>query len=145
MKTLMMTAAAALLSVGAAHAADVVITIDTDGDSRVSVQEWQTYRTGTEGVFGAWDANTDGMLSADEYSAGIELQEDRDAFGAWDDHYAGWDSDGDGFLSADEYNTGLWGAFDADDDDFWSQDELKAWEEDKLRYDATRGGREVSK
>ena len=54
---------------------------------------------------GAWDANEDGVLDNEEFSAG---------FGE-SDVYSTWDADGDGMLSEDEFNEGVYGAYDEDD------------------------------
>lgn len=145
MKTLMMTAVAALFAAGTAQAADVAVMIDADGDGRVTVEEWTAARTQNETVFGEWDTDADGTLSRAEYEAGVASHDEADKFGTWDDRYTAWDEDADGMLTADEYNTGLWTTFDADADGTWNEDEAAAWEEDEMRYDATRSGAEVSK
>lgn len=144
MKTTMMTAVAALFAFGSAHAADVVVAIDGDADGQVTVEEWTTARGSMEGLFGEWDTDGDNMLSRSEYDAAIGAHAEADKFGTWDDRYGAWDEDADEMLSADEYNMGLWTQFDSDESGFWSQDEITAWEEDEMRYDATRSGRQVS-
>lgn len=139
MKTLMMTTAAILLAAGTAFAQS---TMDTDGDGRISRDE---FRAGMgDNAFGSWDTDGDGMLSRSEYEAGRAGQEDPDTFGSWDDQFGEWERADDDRLSADEYTDGLWGRFDADADDLWNDDEAAAWEENEMRYDATRSGREVS-
>src|SRR5690606_37032015 len=144
MRTLLMSAVAAMFVAGTAYAADVRAQIDADGDGQISAEEWDASRAGTAHVFGEWDTDGDNMLSRDEYDAGVGMQADVDSFGTWDDRYADWDEDGDSMLSADEYNRGLWQTYDADESGFWSQDETSAWEEDEMRYDATRMGAEVN-
>ena len=144
MKTLLMSTAAAMFIAGTAYAEDVKVMIDTDGDGQITVEEWNSSRSEADKIFGTWDSDGDGMLSQDEYAAGTQMQTDADSFGAWDDHYAGWDEDGDGMLSADEYNSGVFSTFDADESGSWSEDETAAWEEDEMRYDATKSGAEVS-
>lgn len=143
MKTLMITTAAALIA-SAASAADLMVVVDADSDGVVTVSEWNAARADTTGVFGEWDTDADNILSRDEFMAGREMQDDADAFGTWDDRYAGWDTDADGMLTQDEYDAGLFDVFDADDDDLWNEEETQAWEEDEMRYDATRSGREIS-
>ena len=139
MKTFMMSSAAALLIAGTAFAQS---DWDANADSMIDREE---FRAGLgENAFGEWDADQDNMLSRDEYDAGVEMQDDADGFGTWDDRYGEWDADQDEMLSRDEYEEGLWGAFDADQDDSWNTDETTAWEEDEMRYDATRSGREIS-
>lgn len=144
MKALMMSTAAALFAASTAYAADMAVTIDTDADGLISQTEWIEFRSQNEARFGIWDTNSDGFLSVDEYTAGVEMQDDADVFGPWDEFYSPWDADADGMLSVDEYDAGLFDVFDADDDDVWSADESAAWEEDEMRYDATRAGSEVS-
>lgn len=112
MKTLMMTTAAALIAAGSAYAADTLVVIDADND---------------------------GLISADEYTASMA---------DWGDYrdpmWTALDADADGVLTADEFHTGMWTHYDVDADGFLSADELQAWDEDELRYDATRSGREIS-
>ena len=147
MKTLLMSTAAALFAFGTAYAdqTDVVVLVDEDVDGVITMDEWGASRAETSDIFGDWDADQDNALSRDEYTAGVEMQDDADSFGTWDDRYSDWDADADGMLTQDEYNTGLFDIFDADDDDVWSEEETAAWEEDEMRYDATRSGREVSR
>jgi hypothetical protein len=145
MKTLMMSTVAAVFAFGTAYAQDVLVLIDEDSDGQITVQEWEASRADTTAVFGEWDTDADNILSRDEYEAGVEMQDDADTFGAWDDYYTEWDEDQDGMLTQDEYDAGLFDTFDTDDDELWTEEETKAWEEDEMRYDATRSGREVSR
>ncbi len=140
MKALMTSTAAALLLAGTAFA-------DTSWDKNADGQiDREEFRAGMgEDAFGSWDTDGDGMLSRSEYEAGIQGQDDADSFGTWDERYGEWDTDQDEMLTRDEYEEGLWGTFDADADDLWSEEERAAWEDDELRYDATRSGREVSR
>jgi hypothetical protein len=140
MKTFLMGSAAALLLAGTALADSEW---DMNADGMIDREE---FRAGIgENAYGEWDTNADGMLSRAEYEAGIAAQDDADTYGAWDDHYGGWDADQDEMLTRDEYEEGLWTTFDADEDDLLNEHESAAWQEDDLRYDATRSGREVSK
>lgn len=139
MKTFLMSSAAALLIAGTAYAQSGM---DTDGDGMISHDEF-TAGMG-ENAFGAWDTDNDGMLSRAEYEAGAKQQEDADTLSTWDDRYSDWDENQDEMLSGDEYSQGLWSSYDADADDMWNDEESAAWEEDEMRYDATRSGREVS-
>jgi hypothetical protein len=140
MKTFFMTSAAALLIAGTAFAQSGW---DANADGMIDRDEFSAGLG--ENAYGEWDTDGDGMLSRDEYQAGVEGSDEADSFSAWDDNYAGWDSDEDEMLSRDEYEEGLWSSFDSDEDDMWNEDEHTAWEEDEMRYDATRSGREVSK
>lgn len=140
MKTFFMTSAAALLLAGTALAQSQM---DTNGDGMVDREEYMASMG--ESAFGSWDADGDGMLSRAEYEAGTEAAEDADSYSGWDDRYSEWDADADEMLSGEEYSMGMWSAFDADADDMLNEDEMAAWEEDEMRYDATRSGRQVSK
>lgn len=140
MKTFFMTSAAAILLAGTALAQS---TMDANGDGMVDREEYMASMG--ENTFGSWDADGDGMLSRAEYEAGTEAAEDADAYGTWDDRYSEWDADADEMLSTEEYSMGMWSTFDSDADDTWNEDEMTAWEEDEMRYDATRSGRDVSK
>jgi EF hand len=139
MKTFMMTSAAALLIAGSALAQS---DWDKNSDGMIDRQEFNAGMG--DNTFGTWDADGDGMLSQQEYDNAVEMQDDADSFGTWDDQFGGWDADQDKALSGEEYSTGVFGAFDKDQNDMWSEDESAAWEEDEMRYDATRSGREVS-
>jgi hypothetical protein len=166
MKSLMMSTAAVILATGVAFAQSSVGDnaenpgkgtnmqssseqsgkmqpgLDTDGDGMISRDEFRASMG--DNAFGGWDTDDDGMLSRSEYEAGVGGQDNGDSFATWDDRYSGWDEDQDEMLSADEYDQGLWTQYDADQDDLWNDEESAAWEEDEMRYDATRSGREVS-
>jgi EF hand len=140
MKTFMMSSAAALLIAGTALAQS-----DWDANADGSIDREEFSAGLGENAYGSWDTDQDGMLSREEYEAGVEMQDDADSFGTWDERYSEWDADADEMLSRDEYEEGLWSAFDADADDMWNDEESAAWEEDEMRYDSTRSGREVSR
>ncbi len=171
MKTLMMSTAAVLLATGVAFAQSSSTTgqnaenpgkgtntqsvsessgkampsnksLDTDGDGQISRDEFSASMG--DNSFGGWDTDGDGMLSQSEYEAGVSGQDNANSFSNWGDRYSGWDTDKDDMLSSDEYSEGLWTQYDANQDDMWDDDENAAWQEDNMRYDATRSGREVS-
>ncbi|HET7410626.1 MAG TPA: hypothetical protein VFJ13_10535 [Paracoccaceae bacterium] len=144
MKTLLMSTAAVLFVAGTAYAEDVRVLIDADEDGQITVEEWDASRAEMDNVFGEWDADADNFLTQEEYQARLEMQDDADSFGTWDDRYAAWDTDADGMLSVDEYNAGLWDVYDADEDGMWSMDEAGAFQEHGLNYDAVRSGADVS-
>ena len=77
----------------------------------------------------AWDADRNGIVSADEYMAAG----DRDAT------FNAWDGDRDGMLSADEFAMGNWRMFDENADNAWDGNETGNWMDS-----STRSGREVS-
>lgn len=86
------------------------------------------------------DTDGDGLVSVEEYRASADTWGDA----GMDPMWSRWDADADGMLSADEYNQGIWTHYDSNDDGFIDGPELEAWDEDQLRYDATRSGREIS-
>ena len=139
MKTLMIGTAALLLA-GAAFAQSASFETNAEG-----MIERDQFRAGMgENPFGDWDTDGDGVLSRAEYEAGVAAQDEADTYGSWDDRFGEWERAEEDRLTADEYIDRLWGAFDADHDDMWNEEESAAWEEDEMRYDATRSGREIS-
>ncbi|SHI29238.1 hypothetical protein [Wenxinia saemankumensis] len=97
---------------------------DMDGDGTLTTTEWDD---GIDRAFGeqgadldyaTWDANSDGTLDRDEFTAGYESQ------GMFDTMRtdAQFDTTMTG-LSQDEFNTSMFDAMDANDDDMLSQDE----------------------
>ena len=74
--------------------------MDTDGDGRVALAEYQAWLSY---AFEQMDANRDGLLTADELPGGtgktISLIEYRESLAAM---FRRQDADGDGFLSAQE-------------------------------------------
>ena len=95
MKTILMATAATLFAAGTAMAADTIVIVDTDGDGMISTSEYQEYRSGTgEGWFGMWDADQDGMLSAQEFDQGMWTHYDSDADTFWSqDELTAWEED----------------------------------------------------
>ena len=95
MKTLLMGTAAALFAAGTAMAAETVVVIDTDGDGMISMGEYQAYRTDRgRAWFDLWDADRDGMVSADEFDQGSWSFYDRDTDDFWSmDEKAAWEED----------------------------------------------------
>lgn len=131
MKTFLMSSAAAILFAGTAFA-------------QSGMDREQFSASFGENAFGAWDTDNDGMLSRAEFEAGVAAAEDADAYAAWDDRYAEWDADEDEMLTREEYEEGLWTHYDMDASGTLEEAEVHAWDEDEMRYDATRSGREVS-
>lgn len=96
---------ASLLWPGAASAqvtatGDYLARMDTDGDGRIALAEYQAWMGY---AFERMDANGDGQLTADELPGGkggtISLAEHREALAAM---FRRQDADADGFLSAKE-------------------------------------------
>lgn len=79
---------------------DYLARLDTDGDRRVSLDEYQAWMGY---AFEHMDANRDGELAADELPGGkgrtISLAEHRESLAAM---FRRQDADGDGFLNAKE-------------------------------------------
>lgn len=79
---------------------DYLARLDTDGDGRVSLDEYQAWMGY---AFEHMDGNRDGQLTADELPGGkgrtISLVEHRESLAAM---FRRQDADGDGFLSAKE-------------------------------------------
>ncbi|MDQ1900236.1 hypothetical protein RAH32_07250 [Paracoccus sp. WLY502] len=70
--------------------------------------------------YDAWDADTDGTLSVEEFSEGFLERVD----------FAGWDEDGDGVLSETEFGGGIYSRYDADSTDAIEEAEYGAFERD---------------
>ena len=68
------------LGTGAAHAD--LLSLDGDGDGMISLNEYGTYEDRT---FAGYDANSDGMIDADEYRAGNFRRYDRDRDGMFNE------------------------------------------------------------
>lgn len=86
------------------------------------------------------DADADDVVTYEEYEAGLMAAPETEGWvDIWD-----YDFDQDDVLTREEYARGMWTHYDVTGDNTWSPDELKAWEEDQLRYQATRSGREIS-
>lgn len=60
-----------------------------------------------------WDANADGQIDQDEFSAGLESD------GPFDD----WDTDRDESLSREEFDAGMMSSFDTDGDGILNEPE----------------------
>ena len=90
MKTLMMAAAAALLMTGPAMAADMEW--DANADGNIDANEFNAGFGDEE--FTSFDADGDGMLSSEEYGAGVFGMYDKDKDGMWSQTEAGvWEDD----------------------------------------------------
>lgn len=70
---------------------------EMDADGGVTMDSFKK-SLGGSGMYAAWDANGDGMLSEDEFNAGF---------------FAHYDADADGYWNADELST-------MNNDAFWS-------------------------
>jgi hypothetical protein len=82
---------------------------DVNDDGLVSRQEFQL-GMGVLGVFRRWDSDHDGMLSDEEYRARPpEALEDQDA-----DVWNAWNLDGDDLLEEREVGSGYFGRYDRD-------------------------------
>ena len=99
---------------------------DASADSMIDETEFGT-GFGESEVFGEWDADDDELLSEDEWTTGFGETFEEDRFGA----FADWDENQDLYLDEDEFNAGVFGAYDADDDDLWGEEEYGLYEEDE--------------
>ncbi len=68
----------------------------------------------------AWDADTDGLLSVEEFREGFRERV----------NFADWDDDGDGVLSEEEFGSGIYNRYDADATDAIEVTEYGAFERD---------------
>jgi hypothetical protein len=124
MKTLLGLAAVAALAAGGAFAQSSGEEMtgakawDTDQDMSVSREEFDI---GMESAFGDMDADADGMISAEEATAGGVSGEDLETY----------DADGDGMLSRDEYGEGVFAAHDANQDAMWDESEFTSFDESR--------------
>lgn len=78
MKKALIPVAAAAFALGAGTAQADLLSMDGDGDGLISLNEYGGYEDRT---FGAYDANSDGTIDADEYRAGQFRRYDRDRDG----------------------------------------------------------------
>lgn len=68
------------------------------------------------------DSDASGMISADEYNAGLTADRDR--------RFATYDADGDGNITADEFSAGEFARYDEDGDSELSDTEYTSYTED---------------
>ncbi len=115
---------------------------DVNQDTMYDQAEFQE-GIGENGWFAGRDADGDGLLAQDEFSAGLYDTYDRDDDGLFSEEerevgfgdteaYSTWDGDADGMLSEDEFNAGfgeseMYGAWDADGDSMLSEEEYTTW------------------
>lgn len=71
---------------------------DADADGLLYEDEF------TAGLYSDWDTDDDDFLDADEFGAGVDAY---DAFDGWDGYYDTWDADDDDLLGYDEFETGF--------------------------------------
>ena len=78
--------------------------VDVNNDGFISGDEWNTYRTGT---YGMWDTDRDGRIDRGEFErcwrAGGFYREAYYNPDYWPHYWTAFDANNDGFLSADEY------------------------------------------
>ncbi|MEF2553452.1 PRC-barrel domain-containing protein [Aurantimonas sp. A2-1-M11] len=112
---------------------------DANADQRIDEDEFYV------GTYHIWDADNDGVLTSEEYTAGWDgwlvdeervtyasLDADTDGVVSEDEFGAGlgntsafgtWDTAGDGFLDEEEFSTGLYNVYDIDNDNIIAQSE----------------------
>jgi Ca2+-binding EF-hand superfamily protein len=127
----------AFLCVGAriARAAEakeeVFMKMDTNGDGKISVEEWTTAH---KDIYAKMDANGDGKVTPDEMKAGIEKQHGQmmgkpGAEEMVTEKIKMMDTNGDGYISEEEFIAGSKTAFDkmdANHDGYLTKSEMKA-------------------
>lgn len=102
--------------------------VDTDGDGKISTEEFDAYKAAQ---FAKVDADGNGTVSVEELIAFDETQRvERQKFRV-EAMVKARDTDGDGVLSAEELSTqpqkSPFERLDRNDDGFISEDELQAW------------------
>lgn len=83
------------------------------------------------------DTDTDGVITMEEFEAAFA--EPREEF--WFD---AWDTERTGVLTREDVLSRSWAQYDIDGDNVLSQEEVRAWNEDNIRLNAMRSGREIS-
>lgn len=106
------TVAVSLLAVPAV--AQEIGAWDADTDGVISQEEFGT-GFGETGVYDEWDADDDGALTENEFNTGIGENEDEFTERFGEDAYSQWDEDGDGALSEDEFEGGVYSSYDEDE------------------------------
>lgn len=92
--------------------------LDANDDDSVASTEWEDAGAAWAGdaALADWDTNGDGALGEDEIVAGIQDS------ATWSE----WDQDGSGTLEETEFNQAIFGAWDANDDDYVDETEWSA-------------------
>lgn len=85
--------------------------LDTDRDGLLSREEFGVGADATA-TYDRLDRDQDGLIATDEVN---DLNPD------WD--YTGWDSNADNYLERQEFYDGYYGAYDANSDGVWVEDE----------------------
>jgi predicted small secreted protein len=92
--------------------------IDHDGDGRISLAEWNSYR---DAGFAAWDVNHDGRISRREfascwYGGGFYPKYNQ---ANWEPAFNALDANGDGSISRGEFwSASAWARLDRNSDGF---------------------------
>lgn len=99
-------------------AAGLFAVLDANDDGTIGSTEWSDAGAGWTGdaALADWDGDGDGALGEDELASGLQGSE------LWSE----WDADGNGRLSRAEFNAAVFGAWDANDDDYVDETEWGA-------------------
>ena len=103
----------------------VIEQLDTDGDNRISYEEFEPPRQRGRDRFEGGDTDGDGNLSREEMEAQLAKQIDEMTARAIE-RFDAADLDDDGILSAEERKRAGFDRMDADGDGYISADELEA-------------------
>lgn len=98
---------------------------DADDNALLDENEWGT-AWGESGYYDRWDANADGILDENEWTTGRTTYltgYDEGVYGGYGD----WDLNDDNALDETEFREGVWGYYDADDDNYWAEEEYDSW------------------
>ncbi len=90
--------------------ADTFENTDANSDDMITSDEY--HRSADEmGVFSDWDMNDDGLLGENEWNDDFDYD------------YDNWDEDNDGYLDSNEFYTGTYEYYDEDEDGHWDGDD----------------------
>lgn len=108
---------------------------DVNADGHINEGEFNA-ELDNNGTFRVWDADQNGVMTAEEYDGGIHTRRDKMNVGddggdnaSWD--YNTWDANADASLDNDEFNAGIFKAYDRDGDGVLDLDEYNHYQEEK--------------
>lgn len=109
--------------------------LDTNADSHINQGEFNAGFQ-NHGTFKAWDADHNGVVTADEFDAGIHTRRDKipetddgASNDAWD--YNTWDANADAGVDNDEFNMGVFQSYDTNGDGMLDLEEYNRYQEEE--------------